>query len=124
MSDVPGLPSDVYFGGSPIESLPDWRADNDPNADDDPDDEPLAKTPPDVVAVLGFDPLDVDDPAPAQFSIAEEPDSAIARADRMTSQSTLAGNEISRELRSRIQGLLKKKLSGQAASGATTSTPT
>ena len=32
----------------------DWRGADD---DEDPDDEELAKTPPDVIRVLGFDPL-------------------------------------------------------------------
>lgn len=35
------------------------------SADDDPDDELLAKTPEDVVMVLGFDPLELEEEADA-----------------------------------------------------------
>lgn len=47
---------EVHFGkvgASPI----DWRKMPDEDADDDAE---LAKTPPDVVAILGFDPKDAD----------------------------------------------------------------
>jgi hypothetical protein len=56
MSDKPiGLP-DVTYGGKPP---PDWRkAEQDETPDDDED---LAETPPDVVAMLGFDPKDLDE---------------------------------------------------------------
>ncbi|MBC7802072.1 MAG: hypothetical protein H7Z10_15760 [Gemmatimonadaceae bacterium] len=37
-----------------------------PDEDDDPDDELLAVTPLDVVAMLGFDPLDMDDEEPEE----------------------------------------------------------
>ena len=49
----------VHVGeaGAPIKP---WREVLDPN-DEDPDDEQLAVTPPDVVAALGFDPLDEDE---------------------------------------------------------------
>lgn len=46
---------DVHFG-SPEAQPVDWR--NAP--DDDPDDEELEETPPFVVAVLGYDPKDID----------------------------------------------------------------
>lgn len=39
----------------------DWRSHDAP--DDDPDDELLPTTPPEVVAVLGFDPLEDEDGA-------------------------------------------------------------
>ena len=49
MSDLP----DVHFGS--ITAKPkDWRAET-PEAD--PDDEELTTTPPEVVKILGFDPL-------------------------------------------------------------------
>lgn len=53
MSDAYG-DSDVVFGR---ESLPDWREENE---DEDSDDEELDETPPDVVAMLGFDPKEED----------------------------------------------------------------
>ena len=52
------LPS-VGFGASG--ALPDWRQLPDPP---DPDDELLSKTPPDVVSMLGFDPLEIEDGPP------------------------------------------------------------
>ncbi len=55
MSAVLGLPLDIYFGNTDNE-LPDWRLSD---TDDDPDDELLAETPADVIAMLGFDPLDM-----------------------------------------------------------------
>jgi hypothetical protein len=57
MSTVLGLPVDVYFGDADSEP-PDWRS-VDTDIDDDPDDELLAETPADVVAMLGFDPLEM-----------------------------------------------------------------
>jgi len=54
MAKVYGRDSDVHFGGID-EPLPDWRAVKIPN-DEDPDDEELDKTPPEVKAILGFDP--------------------------------------------------------------------
>ncbi len=59
MADVYGLDSDVFFGAAETE-LPDWRSAKD--ADVDADDEQLEVTPADVVAALGFDPLDLDEP--------------------------------------------------------------
>ena len=50
---------DVHFvqPGTALDSAePNWRKDDDP----DPDDEELPKTPPHVVMMLGFDPLDED----------------------------------------------------------------
>ena len=45
---------DVHFGD--VDSAPvDWRNAPDDNTPDD--DEELAKTPPEVIAILGFDPL-------------------------------------------------------------------
>ena len=48
---------DVHWGSADAKPA-DWR-----NAPDevDPDDEELPETPPDVVAMLGFDPLDYDE---------------------------------------------------------------
>lgn len=40
--------------------LPDWRK-TATDDDDDPDDELLTETPPDVIAILGFDPMETDD---------------------------------------------------------------
>lgn len=51
-------PSDVHFGRVDA-PLPDWR--REPLVDPDPDDDELAVTPADVTAVLGFDPLDLED---------------------------------------------------------------
>jgi len=58
MAEIEGLESDVHFGeiGQP---LPDWREFD--FVDIDPDDEELEETPADVVAVLGFDPLELED---------------------------------------------------------------
>lgn len=58
MSDhgVPGIDCDVYFG-DPDAPLPDWRQ---APEETDPDDELLAETPADVIAVLGFDPLELE----------------------------------------------------------------
>lgn len=58
MSSLP----DVHFGpvGQP---LPDWRkarTEIDEGQTDDDDDELLPETPPDVVAMLGFDPLELE----------------------------------------------------------------
>ena len=52
---IPGMPVRVGWGkvGEP---QPDWR--DDLSVDRDPDDEELSSTPADVVAVLGFDPLE------------------------------------------------------------------
>ena len=47
MEEIP----DIHFGS---ERATDWRKVPDP----DPDDEPLPETPPEIVAVLGFDPRD------------------------------------------------------------------
>lgn len=51
MADAELTPA--YFG-SPEDPPPDWRREPDPGADDD---EELAETPADVIALLGFDPL-------------------------------------------------------------------
>ena len=56
MSDVFGL-GDVVLGD---EKLPDWREDVE---EEDSDDELLDKTPEDVVAILGFDPLELNSDA-------------------------------------------------------------
>lgn len=47
--------SDVYFF-DPSKGPPDWREDLSLQSEVDPDDEELSSTPPDVVAILGFDP--------------------------------------------------------------------
>lgn len=58
---MPELP-DVHFGTAET-PLPDWRATaNDDDGGDD--DEELPKTPPDVIAMLGFDPRTIDDAGP------------------------------------------------------------
>ncbi len=54
MSDPFESGADTHFAGG----LPDWRG---ADIGDDPDDEVLDETPADVVAVLGFDPLELDD---------------------------------------------------------------
>jgi len=55
MSAVYGQNSDVYFGENDL--VEDWRSDL--LVVDDLDDEELPVTPADVVAMLGFDPLDL-----------------------------------------------------------------
>ena len=50
-----GRIAQVFFG-DPEKPPPKWREEPD---DEDPDDEELPETPPDVVAMLGFDPLEV-----------------------------------------------------------------
>lgn len=55
MAELP----DVRFGTADAEPL-DWRKFEDPGADDD---EELATTPPSVVKLLGFDPLDITETA-------------------------------------------------------------
>jgi 8-oxo-dGTP pyrophosphatase MutT (NUDIX family) len=57
MSDADLLP-DVHWGNADT-PLPDWREDETEQVD--PDDEELAETPPDVIDMLGFDPLDAED---------------------------------------------------------------
>jgi hypothetical protein len=44
--------------GTATAPLPDWRQGED---EPDPDDEELAETPPDVIAMLGFDPKEIDE---------------------------------------------------------------
>ena len=53
----------AVFFGSPTAPLPDWRDGRPVSGQDDvdPDDEELDVTPPDVVAVLGFDPKELDE---------------------------------------------------------------
>lgn len=53
---------DAHWGTAEA-PLPDWREGDDD--DPDPDDEELPETPPDVIAMLGFDPLDFTDDAEA-----------------------------------------------------------
>lgn len=48
---------DVHFGTAEAKPL-DWRQYKEDSADDD---EPLAQTPTSVVAILGFDPKELDD---------------------------------------------------------------
>jgi len=58
MAEVEGLKLDVHFGGIG-KPLPDWRK---AGLDDaDPDDELLDETPADVIAILGFDPLELEE---------------------------------------------------------------
>lgn len=52
-----GTLPDAHWGDAEA-PLPDWRTE--PDDDADPDDELLPETPDDVIAVLGFDPLDED----------------------------------------------------------------
>lgn len=61
MPEVPGLPSDVYFGDA-VRNLPDWRkhpqgTSHDDDADATPDEKKAVK------AMLGFDPREIDDEA-------------------------------------------------------------
>ncbi len=53
--DVPHWLPQAHFGyvGAPLSGVP--------YDDEDPDDELLAVTPPDVVAMLGFDPLELEE---------------------------------------------------------------
>jgi uncharacterized protein YjbI with pentapeptide repeats len=54
VSRIEGLDADVHFGSVDDEDA-DWRSEL---VDVDPDDEELAQTPDDVIAILGFDPLE------------------------------------------------------------------
>lgn len=56
---MPGVDADVYFGS--LDDVADWDVDD----DEDPDDEELETTPADVVALLGFDPKEIDDDSEA-----------------------------------------------------------
>jgi hypothetical protein len=74
---------DVHFG-SPDEPLPEWDIDDE--SGDDPDDEELDVTPPDVVAMLGFDPKELNDDPPAdndEAALAEQA-AALANTDDPT----------------------------------------
>jgi len=63
VADIPGLDADIHFGS--IDSKPDdWRKDKDLIEEIDPDDDELFDTPKDVIAILGFDPLEEDDDKP------------------------------------------------------------
>lgn len=55
---VHGLDLDVNFEGLP-EDGPNWRDELSEEDDTDPDDEEMEVTPPDVVAMLGFDPKEL-----------------------------------------------------------------
>lgn len=62
MADIPGLPADVYFGdvGNPLPAFPPLGA-----SDEDTEDQPLSDDERDsLIAVLGFDPRELDDDAP------------------------------------------------------------
>lgn len=54
--EVYGQETDIYFG-EVTEREVDWR--NEDIEDEDSDDELLEETPPDVVAMLGFDPREL-----------------------------------------------------------------
>jgi hypothetical protein len=58
---MPSLPiknsSEVHFG-SVNAPLPDWRQNDALLDEQDPDDQEMKETPPDVVSILGFDPKD------------------------------------------------------------------
>jgi hypothetical protein len=54
---ITGLPVDVHFGPD-NQSWPDWRQDQALLNEEDTEDALLPVTPPDVIAILGFDPLD------------------------------------------------------------------
>jgi hypothetical protein len=57
MSDNPKPPlPEMHFGKADAKPL-DWRKFKDDSPDDD---EELAETPPSMVAILGFDPLELD----------------------------------------------------------------
>jgi hypothetical protein len=58
MAEIVGHDCDVHFGEID-RPLPDWREDESLLNEEDPDDELLIPTPADVVAILGFDPLDI-----------------------------------------------------------------
>lgn len=57
MPEVFGDDQDVHFGEVDA-PLPDWRKDKRLVDEEDPDDELLDETPEDVIAILGFDPLE------------------------------------------------------------------
>lgn len=61
MSSFPDSDADVHFGAVGND-LPDWRG-GPLDDDEDPDDEELDATPEDVIQVLGFDPLELDEDA-------------------------------------------------------------
>ena len=56
--DIVDSKNSIHFG-SPVAGLPDWRKDT--TEEIDPDDELLRDTPEDVIAILGFDPLEDDE---------------------------------------------------------------
>jgi len=55
MTAIVGQDSDIHFGDVD-NPLPDWRKEGINEIDSD--DEELSETPPDVIAMLGFDPLE------------------------------------------------------------------
>ena len=61
---IPAILDDVHFG-EVDKPLPDWRADvpDDEDESDDVDDELLSETPEDVIEMLGFDPLELEEDA-------------------------------------------------------------
>jgi hypothetical protein len=94
MSDAPedssddGLP-DAHWGTATT-PLPDWREDS--TDDFDPDDEELPQTPPDVIAMLGFDPLDLDDDEPEAGEDADPPFAADAEWEEAAHKRGQPGN--------------------------------
>jgi len=58
MVEIFGDDQDVNFGGVDKPAV-DWRSNN--QDDGDPDDELLRPTPLDVIAILGFDPLELEE---------------------------------------------------------------
>jgi hypothetical protein len=85
VSNLPGSDAGVHFGKIGSE-LPDWREDEELVNEEDPDDEDI-ETPEDVIAILGFDPdeLDDDDDEPGtDDGDPDEPDKKSALEVRVT----------------------------------------
>lgn len=75
MPDIPGLDIDVHFGSTEEREVK-WREDEALDAEEDPDDEELDETPADVIAMLGFDPKDIDDEEVESVTECSGPDCA------------------------------------------------
>jgi hypothetical protein len=85
---APELP-DARWGTAET-PLPDWRESDSGDTDDDPDDEELAETPAEIIAALGFDPLEEDDEGedadPFVAALAQDADLAFDRSVRSYDQ--------------------------------------
>jgi hypothetical protein len=84
MTNIPGLKVDVGFGGAET-ALPDWRKSTMLRDEIDPDDEQI-ETPPDVVAVLGFDPATEEDEENQEEEDAAAPDKTALNPFRSEAQ--------------------------------------